>query len=230
MTVTPLRRRLGDVLTPKSIPIQIRDSIVDRIKTWPWFANFTFTTNKSMQIQEENIPFCGVYFIDQQMTPDGDANVGETRFRTTVRIGFSVIVQNNDMVQAEYHLDNAFILITEGLFNDHTLYNWSGSGSAIQAFIRGVRTHQFGAIGENNETPIAELRFDLTADLGVITYPPVIEDEFRTIHVETAFPPGGDTSAVQQVKVQYDLPQGYTYNLVRRFGGVGSLKVDAIVV
>jgi hypothetical protein len=192
---------------PRSYALIIRDAIVTRIKTWAWFQPFYFTTNKALQIQPNHLPFCGVYFIEEIGTPDGDSNVGETRMKTIVRYGFSVIVQNNDANEGEYDLDTAYQAITRGLLADETLINWDGkhSQAKVQAFIRGSRTHQFGSVGADNEYPVAELRFDLSCDLGVVTYPPFIPDVFETMHVQ-ARPSDADDNS-QQVIVEYDLEQ-----------------------
>ena len=139
------------------------------------------------------------------MTPDGDANVGEVRFRTVARIGIGVIIQNNDTAAAEYKLDAASQVLMTGLFADHTLYD--NDVFKIQAFSAGTRQHNFGSMLKDNETPIAELRLEISCDLGTITYPPYVPDDLEIIHVETAFPLEGDTSKVQQVKTQYDLEQ-----------------------
>ena len=68
-----------------------------------------FSTNTAEQIQPENVPFLGVYFINEDMVADGDANVGEVRFRSTATYGLSVVVQNNDAAAAENTLDAAWI-------------------------------------------------------------------------------------------------------------------------
>ena len=193
------------VHTQRSYPILVRDGILDRIKLMSFFATFTFGTNTAIPIQTASLPFCGVYLIQELMTPDGDANVGEVRFRTVARIGIGVIVLNNDATAAEYMLDAASQALMTGLFADHTLYD--NDLFKIQAFSAGTRQHNFGSLAKDNETPIAELRLEISCDLGAITYPPYIPDDLEIIHVETAFPLEGDTSKVQQVKTQYDLEQ-----------------------
>jgi hypothetical protein len=193
------------VATMRSYPILVRDGILDRIKLMPFFATFKFGSNTAIQIQAPSLPFCGVYLLQEQMSPDGDPNVGEVRFRTVARIGIGVIIQNNDTVAAEYQLDAASQALMTGLFADPTLYN--NDVFKIQSFSAGTRQHNFGSIGKDNETPIAELRLEISYDLGTITYPPYVPDDLEIIHVETAFPLKGDTSRVQQVKTQYDLEQ-----------------------
>jgi hypothetical protein len=152
-----------------------------------------------------------VYFINEDLSPDGDANHGEVRFRSMAMYGISIIVQNNDAKAAEYTLDQAWHVMSVGLFTDTTLYNWKNVGIpgevAIQAFTRGNRSHQFGNAGADNAVPIAEMRFTLTCDLGTIDYEPAIEDAFKTMHVRTEYPPGSDPAEIQQTVAEYDIPQ-----------------------
>jgi hypothetical protein len=206
----------------------VRDRILLFLQQMPFFAtkNFKYHTSKAFQIQPENIPFAAVYFIEETSLPSGDANVGDIRFRTTGRYGISVIIQNNDSQAAEIILDAAMNAITQ-MFKNPKLYNWEGSleEAKIQAFIRGARSHQFGNIGQNNELPVAELRYDLTVDLGEILYDPPVTDDFITFHVETRYPPGS-SDATPQIVAQYDIPQGIQHKLQAKL----FVKVNAIVV
>lgn len=198
-------------MTAFTYPMLVRDRILLFIQQMPYFSSrvIKYSTNKSLQIQPEHIPFFAVYFIEETSLPEGDANVGDIRFRTTARYGMSFIVQNNDGDQAELILDAGMNAITQ-MFKNPDLYNWDGGEdeTKIQAFIRGARSHQFGAVGQNNELPIAELRYDLTVDLGTILYDPPVPDDFFTFHVETRYPPG-EYDGVPQVIAQYDIPQGH---------------------
>jgi hypothetical protein len=197
-------------MTAFTYPILVRDHLLELLQGLAFFTGhgFHFYTNKAVQVQPENIPFAAVYFIEETNLPDGDANVGDVRFRCSARYGFSVIVQNNDATVAEIKLDEAMAALNT-LFKDPRLYNWDGSAglAKIQAFTRTARTHQFGNIGADNEIPVAELRFDLTCDLGVILYDPAVDDDFITLHVETRYPPGV-SDGTPQVIAQYDIPQG----------------------
>jgi hypothetical protein len=206
----------------------VRDAILQRLEGLPFFSNgWTFATTTEFQIQPENIPFCGVYFVSENATPDGDANTGEVRHRVVVRIGISVIVQSHEPEHAELELDKATLAIMGKLFADPTLYH--SKDALIQAFPTYERTHQFGNAGSENELPIAELRLHINCDLGTVMWPPTVNDYLRVIHVKTAFPIGGDTEAVQQVEVEYDILQGEAAFVGRMFRGLGSLKVDASV-
>src|SRR4051794_26085809 len=126
--------------------------MLERIKGMPFFAPFAkFSTNKSEQIQPENVPFFGLYFINKDLSPDGDIDAGEPRFRSSALYGFSIIVQNNDAVAAENKLDEAWVLLMDRLLTDPTLYN--NPDALIQGYARGTRTHQFGSIGADNSIP-----------------------------------------------------------------------------
>lgn len=188
---------------PQSYPILVRDGALSRLKVMPWFSQFFFTSNKSLQIQPQNIPFCGVYFLTETDTPDGDANVGEPRFRSLVVLGFSVIVQNNDPALAEYNLDLSYQAITRGLLCDHSFYD--NKEYKIQAFVRGLRQHVFGSAGKENEMPIAELRFELTCDLGTIMYEPLVPDMLETVHMNAKPFADANNIAVKDIEAQFDL-------------------------
>lgn len=197
---------------PASIAFQVRDGILDRIKLLPFFTGaptpFKFTSNKGLPIQPQHLPLCGVYFINENSTPDGDANAGEPRFRTSARYGFSVLVINNDPEAAEYTLDLAYQAIVGGLFSDSTLYN--NSNFQIQSYDLGTRTHVFGNAQLEQETPFVELRWELVCNLGTIDYPPLVTDDLDLIRITTAFPLGGteeEQAAIPQVRVDIDLPQ-----------------------
>jgi hypothetical protein len=189
----------------QTYPYKVREGITARVKTFPFFQGFHFSSNKALQIQPKNIPFCGIYLLQETLASDGDANAGEIRFRTIVRYGFSVIIQNNDNVEAEKKLDKALQSIQIGLFTDPTFYN--NKTFRLQGFTSGSRTHVYGSIGLDNELPIAELRYELTCDLGVIDYQPVVPDMLEVVHIKTAYPSIEKKDTSFQVEAEYDIDQ-----------------------
>lgn len=181
----------------------VRDAMLARARVMPFFTNFKFGTNKAEQVQPEKIPFLGIYYINDDFLPDGDINAGEPRFRVQALYGFSIIIQNNDAAAAENTLDDAWVLLTNTLFTDPSLY--LNPAAQIQGYARGNRSHQFGSVGADNSIPIAESRFTLTIDLGVTDFPPLVPDELRLVHLETRYPAGSDPAEVQQVTAEYDI-------------------------
>jgi hypothetical protein len=186
--------------------------MLQRIKRMPFFLDFAkFGRSRRLQIQPESIPYVGVYLVDETMVPDGDYNAGDIRFTHALRVGFSVIVYNNDEDNTEDQLDAAFWALMNGLLCDATLTNLLETdipgNAVIEGFSRGTRRHVYGTSGKNNEQPIGELQMDLTCVLRT-RWAPTITDDLKVIHVETSFPIAGteaEKAGIQQVTSVYDI-------------------------
>jgi hypothetical protein len=185
----------------RSIAFQVRDNALAKLQLQPFFQTFTFKRSHALKVMPNMMPYCSVYFLSEQLLPDGDYNAGEVRFDTTVRLGFSVMLINNDPDQMEDRLDDCYQYIMNGLLRDPTFirtkpflpYGGPGdqTGYVIEGFLRGQRQHFYGIAGlQNNETPYAELRLELHCNLGAIEYEPYVENMLETVHVETVHPPG----------------------------------------
>src|SRR5262245_61678510 len=119
-------------MTATSEAMIVRDALMQRTQAMPIFAGFKFGTNKAEQVQPENVPYLGIYFIAEDLTPDGDINAGEPRFHSTALYGLSIIVQNNDAAAAENKLDELFSKMLSGLLTDPSLYLRPGPATQIQ--------------------------------------------------------------------------------------------------
>jgi hypothetical protein len=198
----------------QSYSLVLRDRFFDATRELPFFATgYQTRKNRQFPIQREQLPVLGVYLIDENMVPDGDSNAGHIAFVHTVRIGFSVVIANNDPVAAEATLDQAFWALMTGLWRDPYLTNFIdtynptvGSGTPdnvrFESIERGLRRHQYGAVGQNNETPVAELQYDVSIKYRS-EFAPHIEDDLEEIDVTTAFPPGAtaeERERIQQVR------------------------------
>jgi len=189
----------------RSYAMLVRDAALTRLKTFSFFQGFTFRRSHAFKILPDLMPYCCVYFLAENLSEDGNNNTGEVRFSSELRLGFSVILVNNDPDEMEDRLDDAYQVIFDGLLRDPTFYH--NDRYEVEAFTRGSRMHFYGIAGlQNNETPYAELRAEITCDLGAIEYEPRVEDMLETIHVETVHPPG-DTEN-QHVFSVYDMDQG----------------------
>jgi hypothetical protein len=140
----------------------IRDTLFATVVQLPFFANFIARRSKQLPVQQPLLPYLGVYIIDEQMPPDGDPNAGDIRFIHTLRIGFQVIIANNDPVAAELSLDAAFWAIMTGLWTNTGLTNMIATmlpdNTRFEGVERGARKHVWGIIGKG-ETPIGELEY-----------------------------------------------------------------------
>lgn len=188
----------------------VRDAIYDRVKAMPFFAGFTFAKNKMLRVQPAELPYCGVYLINELLLPEGDPNAGDIRLRDSARYGFSVVVVDNEGEEGETTLDQAFAEITTGLLCDTTLTGFNNK--LLQGITRGERMHVYGSVALDNETPVLELQFDMTADLGTAIFKPTIVDDFNTFHVDARPIQNPDAPVVE---MQWNMQTGEISTKVR---------------
>lgn len=201
----------------QSYGLVIRDIFYDAlVAREPYFASFKARKNKMLQVQHELLPYLGVYIIDETMLPDGDANAGCIRFSHTLRIGFSVMIANNDPVAAEQSIDAAYWRIMNRLWTDQYIMNLLDTNNPtdgtenpdnvrIESLTRGLRRHVFGATGFNNETPVAELQYDVSCFYRTEWFPD-IKDDLLEIDVSTGIKIGETQEEMdqrQQVRANY---------------------------
>lgn len=179
----------------QSYSLVIRDVFYDVMVREPFFTNYKKRKNKMLTVQPDLLPYLGVYIMDETMTPDGDINAGFYDFIHALRIGFSVMVANNDRDVAETQIDAAFWRIMHVLWTDQYIINvldtynpHLGSGNPdntrIEGVTRGVRRHVFGTAQFNNETPLAELQYDVTVQYRSMWWP-TITDDFNQLSLRT---------------------------------------------
>src|SRR5262249_604382 len=132
----------------------------------PLFGGFRLVRNSQVPIQARDLPVLGIYLLPERMTPDGDFDVGTIRFVHQFGIGFSVGIANNDPDVAELKLDAAWWSLMNGLWRDAGLTNLIKSSSAdntrLEGITLGVRRFVYGTLGASQETPIAELQYEVT--------------------------------------------------------------------
>jgi hypothetical protein len=166
----------------------IRNVFFDALARDPFFADFFKRKTKMLPTQPEHLPFLGVYIIDETMTPDGDANAGCVRFSHTLRVGFSSFIAHNDDEQAEQLLDAIFWRIMNALWPDPYIMNVIDStnpdNTLIESIVRGTRRNVFGAANLSNETPLAELQYDVSCFYRTM-WEPDIRDSLDEVHLRT---------------------------------------------
>lgn len=193
----------------QSFGLDIRDAMYDVVTADAFWEGYTFRKNKMLQLQPELIPYLGVWFVDEQLAPDGDANAGCIRFNHTHRIGFQVIQKGIDPDPLEYNVDKAYLKIMTLLWTNaklmNVLVNNNPEGVGIESAIKGTRRHVFGNTGLNNETPFVQLEFEIHCFSRSEWYPD-ITDTLDEIDVTTGIKTS-ETQAErdnrQQVTVKY---------------------------
>ena len=207
----------------QSYGLVIRDILHDALAPDPFFANYTVRKTRMLRVQTELLPYLGVYIADETMVPDGDSNAGNVRFIHTTRIGFSVMIANNDPVIAELQVDAAFWRIMNRLWTDEYITNVLSTydpatgtetpdNTRFEGVERGQRRHVFGNAGLNNETPLAELQYDVTIKHRT-TWSPIIPDDLEEIDITTGVK-AGDTQAEMDQRQQ--VTRKYLFDITRK--------------
>lgn len=211
MNIAPRVQPPPTISEVQSYSFIIRDMFFDKLAAAPFFEQFTKRKSRMLQIMTASIPYLGLYIVSEDMTPDGDINAGEIRFTHLLKLGFSVMVLNNDPVECEAKLDQAFWVIMNTLWRDPYLTNFidtraypGGIGTPdnvrIEGVTRGSRRHVFGNGGLNNETPIGEMQYEATVRYGA-DYAPIITDNLLQVGVRTGVKPG-DTPEEMAARLQ----------------------------
>jgi hypothetical protein len=203
----------GTVITDtQSYGWVILNAIYDKLVASNFFQNWTLKRLvRALPIEGGiQIPFLGIYWMEEALGPLGDINAGEIRFTDTVRIGFQIVMKNNDPVALQTNLDQAYWFIMNYVLRDPDFTNLFESSmvdnTRINGISRGLVRTRWGLTGSKNETPVGELQMDLSIVFGTEWAPGPFPDLER-ITVQTGFPQGGspeEVNMVQQVTMVYD--------------------------
>jgi hypothetical protein len=182
----------------------IRNTFFDALSSDSFFANYTIRKNRMLRVQHELLPYLGVYIIDEPMAPDGDANAGNIRFIHSPRVGFSIMLVNNDQDACEAALDAAYWHLFHRLWDDpyinsvidttnYTTGYQNPDNVRFESIERGMRRYVWGNSSINNQTPIGELQYDVTVKFRSFEIPGPFVD-LLTIDLKTGIK-SGDTQA-----------------------------------
>jgi hypothetical protein len=188
-------------LLPQSDAYSVWESMFDRAAADTFFSGYTIRPTKMLPVQANLLPYLGIYFIDEDMRPDGDANAGMIRFNHSTRIGFSIIIANNDRKRLLQQVDAAFWRVMGLLWTDqdlmNVLINSNSEGVGIESIPRGQRRFVWGATGANNETPFCECQYDVTAFWRSEWWPP-ITDTLDEVNIRTGLKIGETPAQMAQ--------------------------------
>jgi hypothetical protein len=189
------------ITATQSYGFVLRNVFFDTLKGDSFFLNYHCRKTPMDVVQIEHLPYLGVYIVDETMLPDGDANAHAPSFIHTLKIGFSVIIANNDMDVAEAMVDAAFWRIMNRLWTDAGIMNiyfsTNPDNTLIEALVRGTRRHVFGNQNRDQQTPIAEVRYEISLTFRT-DWPPNIPDDFLVIDLTTGMKPGDTPEEMAQ--------------------------------
>jgi hypothetical protein len=191
----------------------IRDGILGRLKQLPIFSTSVkkWAKTKFFIKQHTEFPFVGVYFVDEawMAAADGNHNAGAPHFFHTLRLGYSVVVVNNDPEASEYNLDQAHWAIFH-LFDAQLWHRFDVPPGfdpiEIEGVTRGSRNLWYGNGGLNNDLPLAELRMEMTYAYRT-DWPPTVKDGFLKMGVIAAGSWPYDPGAGDSFTAVFDVPQ-----------------------
>ena len=190
----------------------IEDGLYARMKVIPPFNTAAkFVRSNARPTQAEHIPFVGVYFMSERFVPLGGLETGEAKFTALTKFGISYIVQNNDPDQAAEILSAAHWSIMKMFhYPEWHLFPFPHPRAPDRKMIvEGIEQishdREYGALSRNNETPIAELRMEITYKHG-FDFEPVPLDNFEIFHMET-WPWPAQPGEVKPIITEWVLPQ-----------------------
>jgi len=209
------------VTLTQSYSFVIRDIFFDAVRRLDFFAGFTARKCKQLQIQPQDLPYLGLYIVGEEMVADGDANAGNIGFTHTLRLGFSVVLQNNDPEVSEQRLDAAFWAIMNGLWCDPYITNMidptpygqrdppaNPDRVMLEGVPRATRRHVWGNNTMTNELPICELQLEVFVVYRTDFIPGPFVD-LETIRMQSVLVDDADAvppaDQVQRVFTLYDL-------------------------
>jgi hypothetical protein len=190
-----------------------RDRLLSEAMALPYFASFLPVTTKGRPIATEDLPILGCYIGEESMIPEGDGRADGFKFICTLRLNWSIMVAESDKDAAERRLERAYVALLYGLLgnpyltshldtldpdrNVATRYN-----ARFSMLVRSSAVTTWGAFLLNNETPVAEKRWEIQLQY-IRQISPVIVHTFDEIDITTRFPPNRtpeQIEAIQQIR------------------------------
>jgi len=168
----------------------LREAIFSRLEARPGYKSRY--RNPMPMTQPDELPSLRIIIAGEEMTPDGDANIGEIRFVSEVTIAITVLAAGKESAPAEYDVDLDMSEVEALLLTDPT-FTKLGEGSLFEAITRIRRTRIFPREGE---TYFAGVRTDITFQTRA-DFDPTIQDDLRTVVLRQKVAPGTPQSGFE---------------------------------
>jgi len=185
---------------------------LNRMRVIPPFSGCRkFARSNAKPTQLEHIPFLGAYFIEENLSPDGDDNLTVPGFEAELVLGFSYIIRNNDPDVAEDMLDAAYWSFMK-LLHDPAWAEMPDRSVRIEGIRGGKISRHYGNLSEQGargqfaEDAFAEVRMEMTY-FHRFFFEPLTPDAFELYHSTVAVYPPGDPDATKPIILELNLPQ-----------------------
>ena len=170
----------------------------------------TYRKTPMLQVSPSDLPLLGVYILREQRTPMGNANHAEPKFKHSLTLGFSGAVHaDTDDQNRLYKLEQVMSEVDDVLLTNPKFVR------LVEGFTGMDRTSQYAKVGE---TTLFEIRVEMVMEFSG-WFDPVVVDDFNTLHVTTAYPPGVDPDTVMQIIRIYEINQNAKSKAGRHNGG-----------
>jgi hypothetical protein len=156
------------------------------------FPAGTFLSTRKLPfptIQADQLPGLGVYLLREQMSPDGDDNVGPPRYMVDAVISVMIIDLASDPSVLEGSIDSKIDQVEETLLTDYTFLDLRESATdqpIIESVPQITRTYQFPRDGDRY---YIEARLQMTFRFRC-KFPPKLINDLHEIDVDVR--QGGD--------------------------------------
>jgi hypothetical protein len=114
-----------------------------------------------------------------------------------VTIGLQAVIAVSNAEDQRQQITAALARLDQAILTD------PGTLMPIEQINRIARTFRFERVAEQ---PVVQLSSQMALTFRS-RWQPLVEDDFEVLRVDTRFPVGGDTDAVQQVGAVFDIPQ-----------------------
>jgi hypothetical protein len=191
----------------------LRNRFLAQVISLPWFTDFMPRTSRALPIAPQDLPIMGCYLGDEQMIPNGLGNTTNLSFTVNARLAWSVMIAESNKEAAERMLDGAYVAILYGIWcsqsitsfldtTEYVTHEITEYNARFQSVEQQNKRIEWGSPFLNNETPVAELQFEMRLRYGR-EFSPEILHQLLEAGVVTSFPSNrtkAERDAIQQVR------------------------------
>jgi hypothetical protein len=188
----------------------IRDRLLSEAMRLPFFASFLPVTTRGRPIAIEDLPILACYIGEERQIPEGDGRANGLKFIATLRLNWSIMIVDSDKEAAERRLERAYVALLYGLWGNpyltsmlDTLDPDLGVATRYNARFSSIPQQSaqtfWGAFLLDNETPVAEKRWEIQLQYTRSIAPRIVHD-LDEVHITTKFPPNRTPEQIEQIQ------------------------------
>jgi len=191
-----------------TLATQIRDAAFNRIQKAMRVDFKSLRKAPFPTFQTDQLPALGVYLLREDMTPNGDPNVGEPNFKVEATLGISILDDASSEDVLDGRVDKLLDRVEDTLFKDGTFVRLrtpdAPTGTPLlEGFTRVTRTPTYHKDGESY---YLEMRLQISCQFRCY-YPPNAPNALTQVGVTVQpFGPGATSQTGDTLTTEIDLP------------------------